>query len=318
MKRAFITGASGRIGRYLVPILLENDYQVRALVHDKQLPPDWEGVVEPVRVGLLDEQELTAAMEDVDVVCHLAALMPPATDDEIFQVNIEGTYRLLQAAKHTNSRPRFVFATSDATYCTGWSQGAYVSPIDENTEQHPLLLYGISKVIGERLCFHYEDVWKIPTVRLRLVWILEAPEVLDLFVGAPYKEFLVPDDEGKWDDPQTVQLPLEEDGAPFFEHICDVRDAAQGVFLAMDRPEAAGQIFNIAGPAPYTYTEVAPWLAQKMGVEAIPGHCSRIHSYEISIHKARSVLGYQPKYSVFDSLEDALAQRADPSQPERS
>jgi len=316
MKRAFITGASGRIGRYLVPILLKNGYHVKALLHSSELPSAWEGVVEPVRIGLQAEQELAAAMEDVDVVCHLAALMPPATDDDIFKVNIEGTYRLLQAAVHTGNKPRFVFATSDATYCTGWSKAPYVSPIDENTEQHPLLLYGVAKVSGERMCYHYEDIWDIPTVRLRLVWILEAPEVLDLFVGAPYKEFLTAEDQGKWDDPNTVQLPLEEDGSPYLEHICDVRDAAQGVFLSMDRPEAVGQIFNIAGPAPYTYTEVAPWLAQKMGVEAIPGHCSRIHSYEISIHKARSVLGYNPQYSVFNSLEDALAQRTIPSDSE--
>jgi UDP-glucose 4-epimerase len=308
MKRAFVTGASGRIGRYLVPILLEHDYRVKALVHQSKLPPGWDGVVEPVQVSLRAEKDLAEAMDDADVVCHLAALMPPASDDDMFDVNIEGTYRLLQAAMHTQNKPRFVFATSDATYCTGWSKGPYVSPIDENTEQHPLLLYGVSKVLGERMCFHYEDIWGIPTVRLRLVWILEAPEVLDLFVGAPYKEFLADEDRGKWDDPETVQLPLEEDGSPYFEHICDVRDAAQGVFLAMDRPEAPGQIFNIAGPAPYTYTEVAPWLAERMGRKAIPGHCKRIHSYEISIHKARSALGYRPKYSVYDSLEDALAQ----------
>jgi len=140
MKRAFITGASGRIGRYLVPILLEHDYQVQALVHSTPLPAAWDGTVEPVRIDLRAEKELAAAMEGVDVVCHLAALMPPATDDDIFKVNIEGTYRLLQAAMHTKDKPRFVFATSDATYCTGWSKSAYVSPIDENTEQHPLLL----------------------------------------------------------------------------------------------------------------------------------------------------------------------------------
>jgi nucleoside-diphosphate-sugar epimerase len=285
-------------------------------VHSTPLPAAWDGTVEPVRIDLRAEKELAAAMEGVDVVCHLAALMPPATDDDIFKVNIEGTYRLLQAAMHTKDKPRFVFATSDATYCTGWSKSAYVSPIDENTEQHPLLLYGVSKVIGEQMCFHYQDIWEIPTVRLRLVWILEAPEVLELFTEAPYKEFLTEEDQGKWDVPNIVQLPLEEDGSPYFEHICDVRDAAQGTFLAMDRPEAAGQIFNIAGPAPYTYTEVAPWLARKMGVEAVTGHCSRIHSYEISIHKARSVLGYQPKYSVFESLEDALARRTAPSDPE--
>jgi len=310
MKRALITGASGRIGRFLVPILLEHDYQVRALVHNTALPDSWAGSVEAVQAGLLDDKALGAALEGVDVVCHLAALMPPAADDDIFRVNIEGTYRLLQAAKNCRKKPRFVFASSDATYCTGWSMGPYSKPIDEETEQRPMLLYGISKILGERLCFHYEDIEKLPAVRLRLVWILEAHEVLDLFVGAPYKDFLVAEDRGKWDRPEVVKLPLQEDGSPFSEHICDVRDAAHGVFLAMERGEAVGHVFNIAGPAPYTYSKVAPWLAAKMGVEAVAGRCRNIHSYEVSVEKARSILGYTPRHDVYASLEDALVRKS--------
>jgi UDP-glucose 4-epimerase len=306
MKRALITGASGRIGRHLIPSLLDHDYKVRALVHRTALPDNWANEVEAVETGLLDDEALAAALDGVDVVCHLAALMPPAAEDDIFRVNLEGTYRLLQAIKCCRKKPRFVFASSDATYCTGWSRGPYTAPIDENTEQRPMLFYGVSKVLGERLCFHYQDIEKIPTVRLRLVWILEAREVLDLFIGAPYKEFLVAEDRGKWDDPCIVKVPLEEDGAPFSEHICDVRDAAQGVFLAMDREEAAGHVFNIAGPASFTYSAAAPWLAAKLGVNAVAGRCSGIHSYTICIAAARTVLGYQPGRSVFDSLEDAL------------
>ncbi len=306
MKHALITGASGRIGKQLIPILLDNGYRVRAVVHKTQLPSSWGDSVEPVQVDLLDNKALATAVDGVDVVCHLAALMPPASDDDIFKVNIEATYRILQAGSNCGTKPRFVFASSDATYCTGWSKGPYVSPIDENTEQRPLLLYGVSKVLGERMCFHYQDIHGVPAVRLRLVWILDPLEVLDLFLGAPYKEFLVPDDQSKWEDPEIVKLPLEEDGSPYFEHICDSRDAAQGVFLAMDRPEAEGGVFNIAGPAPYTYNEVAPWLAERLGVEAVAGRCRGIHSYEISIHKARAVLGFRPSRDIFQSLTEAL------------
>jgi len=309
MKRTLITGASGRIGRYLVPVLLKHGYRVRVLVHHTAPPDNWARDVEAVEASLFDEKALDAALDGVDVVCHLAGLMPPAADDDIFRVNIEGTYRLLQAMKCCRKRPRLVFASSDATYCTGWSRGPYAGPIDENTEQRPMLLYGVSKILGERLCFHYQDIEKIPSVRLRLVWILEAPEALDLFVGAPYKDFLVAEDRGKWDDPRFVKMPLEEDGAPFWEHICDVRDAAQGIFLAADREEAVGRIFNIAGPAPYTYTEVAPWLAAKLEVEAVAGRCRGIHSYGVNIEHARARLGYRPDYSVYDTLEEALARK---------
>ncbi len=305
-KLVFVTGASGRIGRAVVPLLLEHGYRVRATVHSKPLPPQWASSVEVVSADLLDEHALADAVGGADVICHLAALMPPASDDEIFRTNIESTYRLLQVASRRTVKPRFVFASSDATYCTGWSMNGYAVPIDEATEQHPMLFYGTSKVIGEKLCFHYSEIHKIPTACLRLVWILEPHEVLDLFLGAPYKEFLMPEDHGKWDDPAVVKVPLEASGAPFVEHICDVRDAASGVLLAVSKDGAAGHTFNIAGPSSFRYTEAGPWLGSKLGVAAVSGRCRSIHSYEVSIEKARQILGYQPKFSVCESLEDAL------------
>ncbi len=307
MKRVLVTGASGRIGRALVPRLLEKGYRVRATVNQKSLPEVWGSHVESVPGPLTDNAALADAVADTGFICHLAGLMPPIPDDEIFKVNIESTYKLLQAAAALSKKPRFVFASSDATYCTGWSKGPWRSPIDENTAQNPMLFYGVSKVIGERLCFHFEDIHRIPTVRLRLVWILEAAEVMDLFLTAPYKEYV--EDASIWNAPDIVPVPREATGRPFTEHICDVRDAVEGILLALEQPGAAGQTFNIAGPAPFSYDQVSPWLAQRLSRRAVPGNCRGIHSYEVSIAKARGILGYQPKYSVYESLEDALSRR---------
>lgn len=308
-KTVLVTGASGRLARHLVPLLLERGHRVRALVHRTPLPTAWVRQVEPVSADLHEATGLAEAVRGSDVVCHLAALMPPATDDEIFAANLGGTYRLLQAAAAAERKPRFVFASTDAVYCTGWSFEPYHSPIDENISLRPVLLYGISKVLGEQMCVHFQDIHKLPAVRLRFDWILEAPEVLDLFTSAPYKDLLVADDRGKWDGGAAVKIPLEEDGSPFIEHICDVRDSAQGALLAIEKEAAAGHVFNIAGPAPFSYLEVGPLVARRLGLELIPGRCKGLYSYEISNQKARGLLGYQPRFSVFDSLEDALSTR---------
>jgi nucleoside-diphosphate-sugar epimerase len=307
MKRILVTGASGRVGRALVPRLLEKGYGVRVTVNRHPLPDAWRGEVESVEGPFTDDGTLAQAVADTACICHLAGLMPPASDDEMFRTNIEFTYRLLQAAARLAIKPRFLFASSDATYCTGWSKGPWSSPIDENTPQNPMLFYGVSKVLGERLCFHIEDICQLPTVRLRLVWILEASEVLDLFLSAPYKEYL--EDASIWNVPDIVPIPREVSGHPFTEHICDVRDAAEGIILALEQPAATGQTFNIAGPAPFSYDQLSPWLAERLGRKSVPGLCRGIHSYEVSIAKARGMLGYQPKYSVYESLEDALARR---------
>ncbi len=302
MKRILVTGGSGRIGRLVVPLLLERGHAVRCLVNRTPLPSAWAAEVEPVCVSQATAEEMVAG---VQAVVHLGAVMPPAADDTVFQTNIEGTWRLLRAASEAG-KPRFVFASSDATYATGWSLNAYAAPIDENTAQHPTVFYGLSKVIGEKMATFYEEIAGVPSVRLRLVWTLDPPEILELFTKAPYKDFAPAEERGRWERDGVVAIPLEKDGSPFTEHICDARDAAAAVVLAVESEKAPGQAFNIAGPGAFRYTEVGPGLAHRLGYEAVPLCCAGIHSYSLDIDKARSVLGYAPRYRVEDSLEEAI------------
>jgi len=307
MKKVLVTGASGRIGRHVIPLLLERGYLVTAAVRRTPPAASWANEVQPVPLSFPAQEPLAQVLDGVHTVVHLAGIMPPASDDEVFGTNIQGTYQLLQAVAALPDKPRVLFASSDATYCTGWSLGSYSSPIAEgHAGQHPTVFYGLSKVLGERMCLWYEEMHKIPIVRLRFVWTLEASEILDLFLKAPYKDFLFDEDRGKWDG-DVVAVPLEEDGHPFTEHVCDVRDAAQAVVLAMENDAATGQAFNVAGPEPFRYTDVGPKLAAKTGLPALEARCRGIHSYSLSIERARNLLGYRPKYGVMDSLEEALA-----------
>lgn len=302
MKKALVTGANGRIGRHVIPLLVRDGYEVTAAVRREIAIPG----VRCLLLNLPAREPLTGALEGFDVIVHLAGVMPPASDDEVFGTNVQGTYQILRAAAELKHKPRVIYATSDATYCTGWSLGSYAAPIREDGgEQHPTVFYGVSKVIGERLCAFYQEMHQVPIVRLRYVWTLEAPEILDLFLKAPYKDFLVEDDRDRWNG-GVVAIPREEDGSPFTEHICDVRDAAEATVLAVRSDAAAGHTFNIAGPESFQYTEIGPRLAAMLDRPSAEGRCRGIHSYTLSIEKARTLLGYQPRYGVMDSLKDAL------------
>lgn len=300
MKQVLVTGATGRIGRQVVPLLLDRGYRVRVSLHRTPLKTPWANRVEIVPGGLAKPN-----VQDVDAVIHLAGIMPPAPDDLVFRTNIEGTYQLLRAMASLKSKPRLLFASSDATYCTGWSLTSYSQPIEETVPPHPAVFYGLSKVLGERLAEFFEETQSIPAVRLRFVWTLDPPEILDLFTKAPYREFLV--DQEIWNDPGVVAVPLEANGHPFTEHICDTRDAAAAVILALESEAAPGNAFNIAGPEPFDYTDVGPHVAARLGVQAVEGRCHGIHSYSLDISKARRILSYNPRYRVTDSLEEALA-----------
>lgn len=308
MKKVLVTGANGRIGRHVIPLLIRDGYQVTAAARREIAIPD----VAWLPLSLPAREPLTEVLEGFDAIVHLAGIMPPATDDEVFGTNIQGAYQILQAAAALKKKPRVVFATSDATYCTGWSLSSYSAPIEEDSgEQHPTVFYGLSKVIGERLCAFYEEMHKVPIVRLRFVWTLEAPEILDLFLKAPYKDFLVDEDRAKW-DAAVVAVPREENGAAFTEHVCDVRDAAEATVLAVGSDAAPGHAFNVAGPESFQYTEIGPQLASLMNLPWADGRCRGIHSYALSIEKARKLLGYRPRYGVMDSLKDALLKSKSP------
>jgi len=106
---------------------------------------------------------------------------------------------------------------------------------------------------------------------------------------------------------EKLVIPYHPDGWPHKMHICDVRDLVQGLVLGLEREAAVGEAFNLAGPAPFSYEEMIPYLSKAIGMPyfkaVIPLPGTRM---EISISKARSILGYRPKYDVFKIIDDAL------------
>jgi UDP-glucose 4-epimerase len=314
---------TGRVGRNLARSLLTEGRTVRGLV----LPddPGLEGAraagVECVTGDLADPAAVAAALEGVDSVVHLGAAMifGPNDNPVLLNANIRGTYELAHAAAKTGVR-RFVFASSDEVYP---SLFAKYLPIDESHPREPYSFYGVTKVAGEEL-LHYEhrvNGLPIAIARFSLVyepWEAVSPqgtlggflfyEKLINFVrsraGDAVADALVPAGEPEPD----LLLPRDESGNPWMFHCCDVRDIVQGLTLLLDRPEAVGQAFNLSGPAPFSYGELIPYLAEQANLTyldaTIPGQPLRIHH---SIAKARALLGYDPNYDVFTSIRDGLA-----------
>ncbi len=111
MALAFVTGASGFIGRHLVRGLAGRGWQVRALVHRTALPQLH--AVEVFRGDVRDAEALRKGCAGVDTVFHLAAAVGSAvTDRAAFrEVNAEGTEAVLAAARDAGVR-RVVHASS--------------------------------------------------------------------------------------------------------------------------------------------------------------------------------------------------------------
>ncbi len=109
-----VTGATGHIGNVLVRQLLQNGEQVRALV----LPGEdtrsiQELDVEKVEGNVLDPAALNRAVQGVDTIFHLAAVISimPGRNEWMWQVNVGGTKNVLSAARQAGVR-RLVYTSS--------------------------------------------------------------------------------------------------------------------------------------------------------------------------------------------------------------
>ena len=109
-----ITGAAGHIGNVLVRELLSRGEKVRALILPGEDTRSLDGLpVERVEGNVLDLDSLRAAMQDVDVVFHLASLVSITKDQEelVRKENVDSTRNVIEAVRDARVR-RLVYTSS--------------------------------------------------------------------------------------------------------------------------------------------------------------------------------------------------------------
>jgi UDP-glucose 4-epimerase len=326
-----VTGASGRIGRNLVAELLKKGHRVRALVLPGEVTKlrDWD--LECIEGKLEDPAIYDELLDGVEAVYHLGALLPAnVTNEQIFQVNIRGTYNMLEAiAEHGLSLKRFVFASSDEVYPS--LKPKYL-PLDEYHPHEPYSIYGLSKAFGEDLCGLYFRESGIPVVCPRFTFTIEARELLDplgvsagLFYvrrklellrrvrnpGAAILEQIHTFEDLYQKNGESLFISYDEKGAPYEMTICDVRDLVQGLLLVLENDKAVGEAFGFGPPSSFPFDEMVKYLSKRTGLpwaevrlkESLP--CK----FRLNLSKARAYLGYTPKWDIFSMIDDAVQQR---------
>jgi len=127
--KVLVTGADGLLGGNLVRELLARDYSVRVLIYPGSRSPALDGLaVDRIEGDLLDKaRSLADAMAGCDGVFHCAAITDLWADaDLVWQVNLEGTRRVLDACL-TASIKRLVFVGSASSF----APGSIAAPGDE-------------------------------------------------------------------------------------------------------------------------------------------------------------------------------------------
>ena len=334
--RVLVTGAAGRMGAHLTRLLTGEGHVVRAFV----LPGDPNNqqidgpLVEVAEGRLEDEAAVGRAVDGVDAIVALAGALTSrlASDDQFFEVNLRGTFNLLMAARfRAPGLSRFIYASSDAVYWSGGNLRATFLPVDESHPRQPGSIYGATKVGAEEMCLTFWRAYGIPSTIIRPTATTDAWELIEpgsvfgrrMFVQGAIRflsglatpsadeagllEALRAIDDGT----EKLFVVADAEGRVSTTNLADARDTAQGLALMLTAPEAVGEAFNIGPAAPHSEEALVAHLADRLRMPYVvirrPNPRS---SWYVSSAKARGLLGYQPRHTVFDMVDEAVAARA--------
>lgn len=172
--KILVTGADGFIGSHLVEKLIEEGHTVRAFVYYNSFN-SWGWIdtfskdklknIEIFSGDIRDPNGVRKAMEGIDVVYHLAALIAIPfsyhSPDSYVDTNIKGTLNILQAARDLNTSRVLVTSTSEV-----YGTAQYV-PIDEKHPFQGQSPYSATKIGSDRMAESFYRSFNMPITIVR-------------------------------------------------------------------------------------------------------------------------------------------------------
>jgi nucleoside-diphosphate-sugar epimerase len=307
--RCLVTGAAGFIGSHLCEALLLDGDDVIGI--DAFIPYYPRSVKERNLTSLrqhphftfheldLREADLTAVLDGVEVIFHIAAmpglLASWSRFDWYMTCNLQATQRLLQAACASGRSPRFIHGSTSSVY------GSHVLG-NEQTKPQPVSPYGITKLAAEHLVQVYEAQFGLPTSILRYFSVYGPRQRPDM----GYYLFI----EGILHE-RAITVFGDGEQLRGSTYVGDIVRATQ---LANQRFQP-GTIYNIGGTEELSANQLLALLQDIIGKKAIlqfgpsrPGEQSRALA---DMTLARQQIGFAPVTPIRQGLEAQVAWQCD-------
>lgn len=301
-----VTGAGGFIASHLVERLVQVGASVRALVRYQSMGSwgwlDRSSVRDQIDVvagDVTDRDCVYEAMQDVDVVFHLAALIAIPysyhAPESYVHTNIVGTLNVLQAVR-ARGIARLVHTSTSEVYGT-----ACYSPIDE---LHPLQgqsPYSASKIGADKLAEAFNLSFDVPVVTVRPFNTFGPRQSARAVVPTIITQCLVG---------ETVRL-----GSLHPERDLNyVSNVVEGFLKAATVPIALGKTINLGSGYAISIEELATLIARLIGRSiVIESDQRRIRPVGSEVDRlladnsrARDLLGWEPRVSLEQGLKDTI------------
>jgi nucleoside-diphosphate-sugar epimerase len=245
--RAFVTGASGFIGARLADFLLEQGWDVRALVHRTPLPRPER--IEVIRGDIRDPRPWKDALRETDVLFHLAASLGASrlSEAEFIGTNAGATETLIREALDAGV-PRIVHVSSAGVI--GAVRAGETA--DETYPLNPRNAYDRSKHEAEKIALRVASEGK-DVIIVRPGWAYGPGDrrTLKLIRSICRRRFIpVSPNRGR-------QTPVFID------------DLARGILLAGEKGRA-GEVYHLTGDELLTVGTMAAAIAEACGVRIPP------------------------------------------------
>ncbi len=332
-KRALVTGGAGLIGSHLTDLLLREGWKVRVFdnlepnTHKLGKPPWINAAAEFVQGDMRERADITAALQDIDVVFHEAAYggyMPEIA--KYVHVNSFGTAQMLEVIREENLPiQKVIVASSQAVYSEGAATCPQhglvfpaVRPIEQlrtgdwsvhcphcdaattsapTPEEAPVggeTVYGLTKVDQEKLVLLWGKQAGIPTVALRYSCTYGPRQS----IFNPYTGVIAIFCTRLLNDLPPV---VYEDGAQTRD-FSFVEDIARANLLAATTDQLDGLPVNVGSGQGVTIREVAEQISDALGIhipveakgEFRPGEMRHLTSGTERIRAA----GYAPQVDL--------------------
>lgn len=305
MNKILVTGGAGYIGSVLVRNLLENGHHVRVIdslkfggesLFEVLNHPAFEFIKGDVR----KDEDIDKALEGVDAVAHLAAIVgDPACSkfpEEAHELNWEASVKLFEKAEAKGVK-RFVFASTCSNYGKMADPNSYV---DENSELRPVSLYAELKVKFEDYLLKQRKDAKICATALRFSTVYGfSPRIrFDLTVNEFVRNVCMTGEQPIW-------------GPQFNRPYCHVNDLARSVSIVLEAPEdkVRSNVFNVGDTKENYSKRMLMEEIQKQIPDAKADYVERTEDprdYRVNCDKIKNVLGFQITKRVPDGIAEII------------